>query len=208
MCLIIHKPAGCKIPHALLRAAVRFNADGWGLMGLRSDGSLLLERHAQTDLDALLKTERTHRRHDYCLHLRLRTRGASTPENAHPLKVSDRLYLMHNGTLKLNARVPGRSDSWHLATDLLRPLAATWPDLFSDPAFGHLLELGMQPENKLALLDTERRAFILINRQYGAELEGLWLSSTRWIDRRLFPLAGAPQPQERSYDPAALKFAG
>lgn len=206
MCLIIYKPRGLKIASDLLEAAVRFNADGWGLMGLRRDGTPVFEHHLQTDLAQLLDVERRLRASEYCLHLRLRTRGNRSRDNVQPLKVSDRYFLMHNGTLSLHARVPGLSDSWHLASDILRPLAANWRDLFADQAFLRLLELGLRPENKLALLDLERRSFVLINRHHGAEFEGLWLSSTRWIDSRVLPLAGAPQPQHRSYDVASLGF--
>jgi hypothetical protein len=206
VCLIVYKPAGIPIPAELLRAATALNPDGWGLMGLRENGSLILERRLRTDIDQLCGIERSLRPHSYCLHLRRQTRGSSAIDNSHPLRVAEHLFLMHNGTLHIDARVPGRSDSWHLAVDLLRPLASRMPLLFTDPGFVELMELGLGPENKLALLDVQRRAFVLVNRRHGAELEGLWLSSTRWIDRRLLPLAGAPQIQQRTYDPGELAF--
>ncbi len=206
MCLIIHKPRGVEIPADLLEAAVSLNRDGWGLMGFSKDGGLLLERHAKVDLEEILATERRHRDAEYVLHLRKRTRGAANVENAHPFKVTDGVYMMHNGTIKLDTRVAGMSDSWHFVSEILRPLAQRRQGVLLDNAFHRLLEIALRPENKLALLDYPERRIILINQAHGAELDGLWLSSTRWIDRRLLPLSTTPQPQERSYQATEVKF--
>ena len=206
MCLIIHKQRGAAIPADLLEAAAALNRDGWGLMGFSPDGDLLLERHAQVSIDELLAAERRHRRAEYVLHLRKRTRGGASADNAHPFKVGPGVYLMHNGTLKLEVSTPGMSDTWHLVNDILRPLAQRRQGLLLDNAFHRLLELALKPENKLALLDHPARRIVLINQQHGAELDGLWLSSTRWIDRSLLPLVTPPQPQERNYRPAEVSF--
>ena len=40
----------------------------------------------------------------------------------------------------------------------------------------------------------------------GAEFDGLWCSSTRWIDQRLLTLRSAPQPQQRSLATERLHF--
>ncbi len=206
MCLIVHKPAGISISEELLRAAMSLNRDGWGLMGFAPSGRLLLERHADLDEDAVLDAARRYQAAEFVLHLRQRTRGGVGPHNTHPIRISTGLYLMHNGTLAIPSRVTAMSDTWHLATDVLRPLAQRHRQLFLDNAFHALLEIGLRPENKLALLDQETRRIVLLNRAHGAELDSLWLSSTKWIDRRLLPLANAPQPQERSFNAAALEF--
>jgi hypothetical protein len=206
MCLIIHKPRGIEIPADLLEAAVSLNRDGWGLMGFSPDGDLLVERHAKVDLEEILATERKYRDSEYVLHLRKRTRGAADVDNAHPFKIVDGVYMMHNGTIKLDTRVAGMSDSWHFVAEILRPLAQRRQGVLLDNAFHRLLEIALKPENKLALLDYPERRIILINQAHGAELDGLWLSSTRWIDQRLLPLATTPQPQERSYEPSEVRF--
>lgn len=205
MCLIIHKPAGLAIPADLIAAALELNRDGWGAMGFAADGQLLLERRAEPELDAILAFERDNREHEYVLHLRRRTKGGGGIENAHPFRVVPGVHLMHNGTLPLEPK-PGRSDTWHLVSEILRPLALKHETLLSDPAFLQLLELGLKAENKLAILHEATREIVLVNWQHGAELDGLWLSSTRWIDRRRFPLAHAPQPQERVYSSRDLSF--
>lgn len=206
MCLIVHKPAESRIPQDLLEAALALNSDGWGLMGFSAEGRLLLERHAGTDAAKIRATVAAHPRADLVLHLRQRTRGCADGGNAHPFKVAEGLYLMHNGTLPMASRVAGRSDTWHLVNDLLRPLHGRHPGLLADRAFLSLLELSLRPDNKLVLLDEQRRRIAIINHAQGADFEGLWLSNTRWIDRRRLPLADPPQPQQRSYRADQLLF--
>lgn len=207
MCLIIHKPAGARIAKDLLRAAAVHNADGWGLMGFEPNGRSFVHKDPVVSLEVLLDLERKYRDAEYALHLRLRTRGSNGEENLHPFRVLDGVFLMHNGTLDLPARVPGRSDTWHFVYDVLRPLATRHPGLLSDHGFARVLEFGLRAENKLVLMDRRLRRLLVINRAHGAELDGLWLSSTRWIDRRLLPLDAPPQPQARSHAPTEVGFA-
>lgn len=206
MCLIIHKPKGLSIPEDLLHAAASLNQDGWGLMGFAADGKLLLEREPILALEDLLATVARHRDAEYVLHLRKRTRGSAEAVNTHPIKVGNGLYLMHNGTLNIPTTESGRSDTWHFVHGVLKPLIQRHPGLLLDNAFHRLLEIGLRAENKLALLDQSSHRIILINKKHGAHFEGLWLSSTRWIDRRLLPLDAPPQPQERSYAANEISF--
>lgn len=206
MCLIIHKPQGEAIPEDLLSAALTLNRDGWGLMGIDAKGEVILERHADSKLKTILEALERHADAELVLHLRQRTKGTEGIENAHPFKLAERLYLMHNGTLDLSRPVAGRSDTWHFVQDVLRPLHETYTGLLADPAFLRVLELAIKPENKIALLDGRIGRIAILNRQHGAEFEGLWLSNTRWIDRRLLPLVHTPQAQMRSYSADELHF--
>ena len=207
MCLILHKPAGTPVPFELIDAASAFNRDGWGLMGFAADGEVLVERHAVVDPRAVAARIGQLQDAELLVHLRLRTRGSDAVENGHPIKVSERFHLMHNGNInRFKARVPGRSDSWHFAIDLLRPLAVNWPDALAHPSFITLVEAGLTPDNKVVLMDAQARRLVFFNHQHGVEFEGLWLSSTRWIDRRRLPLAHAPQPQQKTYTAGDLDF--
>lgn len=206
MCVIVHKPQEARIPDELVQAALSLNPDGWGLMGFAADGSLIAERHAHTDAALIGEALRRHADADLVLHLRQRTRGDGAAENAHPFKVAEHLYLMHNGTLPIASRVAGRSDTWHFVNDILRPLHQRHAALFEDTAFLHLLEMSLKPDNKVVLLDSLSRRIAILNHAHGVEFEGLWLSNTRWIDRRLLALADTPQPQQRSYAADKLHF--
>lgn len=206
MCVIVHKPREARIPPDLLRAALALNNDGWGLMGFDAAGKLILERHAASEHASIAAALEQHAAADLVLHLRQRTRGSNERENAHPFKVAEHLYLMHNGTLPIASRVAGKSDTWHFVNDILRPLHARHAALFDDPAFLALLEMGLKPENKVVLLDSRQRSIAVVNRAHGVEFEGLWLSNTRWIDKSLLPLTDTPQPQQRSYAADKLHF--
>jgi predicted glutamine amidotransferase len=206
MCLIIHKPAGVAIPDALFTAAASLNSDGWGLVAFRQDGGTLVERFATVDVEAALTMLRGLVDDELALHLRRATRGGFDLENAQPLRVDPRWLLMHNGNLPTRMRVPGRSDSWHLARDLLQPLLSRDPELPHEDAFAQFLSLGVRRQNKLVLADQQTRRFVIINREHGADVDGLWLSNTRWIDSRHLVLSKPVQPQKRSYAAQALHF--
>ncbi|NGY05323.1 class II glutamine amidotransferase [Solimonas terrae] len=206
MCLIIHKPAGVEIAEEMLAAAAAHNPDGWGLMGFDPDGRLLIQRRATVDVAELIDVEHALRDSEYVLHLRRQTRGGSGLDNVHPFKVIDGIWLMHNGTLKLKLRVPGKSDTWHFVTDVLRPLAQRHRGLLSDRAFVQIVEFGLRADNKLALVDQRLGRIVIVNRACGAEVDGLWLSNTRWLDRELYPLAHTLQPQERRVGVRELRF--
>ncbi|HXG28059.1 MAG TPA: hypothetical protein VNJ47_04335 [Nevskiales bacterium] len=206
MCLIIHKPAGERIPEDLLRAGASLNHDGWGLMGFDTNGKPLVERRSELNIEELLATERSLRGAEYALHLRRRTRGDTSEFNAHPFRVTDDIYLMHNGTLGLETATPGRSDTWHLVHRYLRPLEKRWPGLLRDSTLHALLQIALPPENRVVLMLTRAKRLVILNRHHGVEFEGLWLSNARWIDRRLLPLDGIAAPQERSFDVEELRF--
>src|SRR3546814_16355152 len=69
--------------------------------------------------------------------------------------------------------LPGKSDTWHFVTDVLRPLAQRHVGLLSDYAFVQILELGLRADTKLALLDQRLRRIVIVNRAYGVEVDGL-----------------------------------
>lgn len=206
MCVIIHKPAGVAISEQLLLAAASLNRDGWGLMGFTPTGRLLLERYEYVDTARLLETAQQHRDAEYVLHLRQLTRGSTDLQNIHPLWVEGGSFIVHSGTLPLETPVTGRSDSWHLASQVLRPLLERAPALLGEPAFLQLVELALGPDNRAVLLHQPSRSIHIFNRRYGVEIDGLWCSSTRWIDQRLYHLPRAPQPQQRSPHLEHLSF--
>lgn len=206
MCLIVHKPAGQRIPHDLLVAAARLNADGWGLMGHDANGGHVLERHAHLDLEMLLEAETRHADAQIALHLRRRTRGRVDLHNTHPFEIDDGVFLMHNGTLQFDEGPAGDSDTRYFAEQVLRPLSRRHRGLLADRDFLHLLELSLSERNKAVVYDSRQRQFSILNRHHGAEFEGLWLSSIKWIDASLLPLAGGASIQQRAYHAREVRF--
>ena len=207
MCVIIHKPAGARIAPGLIAAAASLNRDGWGLMGFDARGALIVERHERVDLRQVLAAEERHADAEYALHLRLSTRGATGTPNVHPLPITDDAWLMHNGTLcRLDVTDIRHSDSTHLAGEVLRPLLLRDGGLLDQPAFRRLLELALGADNRAVLLHRPTRRLHILNREAGAEVDGLWCSNTRWIDQRIHTLTDPPQAQERSPATETLHF--
>jgi len=207
MCLIIHKPPGDRIPEDLVKAATAFNSDGWGVMGFNSAGRLILEREASTCAFAIQQFADSRIDDELVFHLRYRTRGAADKRNVQPFEIVPGLYLMHNGNLDLERRVPDRSDTWHLVTDILRPLLLRHPDLALDRGFLRILEFGLGSSNRVVLLHRPTRSIRILNQEIGVRYAGLWLSGTRWIDENQLRLPHAPQEQQRSYKPSGVRFA-
>jgi predicted glutamine amidotransferase len=207
MCLIIHKPEGVSIPHTLVHAAVRFNSDGWGAMGFSASGRTILTRWKTTRACDIQEFADMRTDDELVLHLRYRTRGAADARNLQPFEIVPGLFLMHNGEVDVPRRLADRSDTWHLVTDLLRPLLERHQGLALDRGFLRILETSLGPANRVALLSRHARRIEILNAAQGIHYQGLWLSSTRWIDQDILEIPGAPQPQRRSYNAKGLHFA-
>ena len=207
MCLIIRKRAGISIPNALIEAAVRFNNDGWGAMGFASSGRMLFGRWKTTEAVDIQRFADMHIDDDLVLHLRYRTRGAADARNLQPFEIVPGLFLMHNGEVDMPRRLADRSDTWHLVTDLLRPLLDRHQGLALDRGFLRIFEQSLGPSNRVVLLSRQGRRIEILNSAQGTQYKGLWLSSTRWIDKNILEIPDAPKPQHRTYHPTGLQFA-
>jgi hypothetical protein len=188
MCLIIHKPAGVAVPRQLLQSAAERNYDGFGLMGFGDGGRLRITRRATTQLWELLSLYEDYATDECVIHLRRTTRGLSDSENTHPFRITDQIFMVHNGTLAVQCHSPGRSDTWHLVEDHLKPILQASPEKLYDPTFQALLAGLSGPENKFVFMDAARRQTLILNRAHGVDLDSLWLSNSRWFDAARFGL--------------------
>lgn len=205
MCLLIHKPRDARIPLALLESAADYNPHGFGCMALRDDGSLVVKRRSVTRKRELRRLNDELSDQDCVFHLRYGTSGAVDWENTHPIRITSRIWMAHNGTLNLRRHAQDRSDTWHLAHDYLRPLLRNRPQLLEDRFFHELLTTCCGPHNKFVFLDAATRRTVIVNREKGVEVEGLWLSNTRWFDASRFQCHAAA-PAEQSALPRGTLF--
>ena len=196
MCLIIHKPKDVQIHPDLLNSACQYNPHGYGLMALSGPQKIRVLRRSHTHFGELYKNYLQVANYECVIHLRLRTRGNITQSNTHPFRVSDSIYMAHNGTLDVHCRLPGRSDSWHIANDYLNPLLGKNARILYDDAFQRKLATEIGPNNRLVFMDAKQRETIIINKQFGVEYQGLWLSNTKWFDAARFGLAINDQPSQ------------
>lgn len=205
MCLIVHKPAGRTLPAALLESAAEYNPHGAGMVALGPGGHPEVRRSAVTDLDEIRHWLEVHAAQECILHFRYRTRGEIDLENTHPLQVTDDIVLFHNGTLSLEMRTPGRSDTWHLARDYLAPALEHRPDLLGDQAFQRMVLAAIGPLNRVALVDLRRGLSVIFNREAGVEVDGIWLSNPRWFNPRSLGWRFTPSAPQTS---RTLRFIG
>jgi hypothetical protein len=164
MCLIIYKPRHAEVPVDLLRSAAEHNPDGFGLMFFGGSNWVNVKRRPITCFNALCRAYRSVGDQECVIHLRLRTRGDITAANTHPFRVTPDVYIAHNGTLDIDYRVQGRSDSWHAANDYLRPILRHNPDLLHRHDFQTLLKSWIEPGNRLVFMDARRQKTIIVNR--------------------------------------------
>lgn len=94
MCLIIHKPAGQVIAPEIVRSAYRYNSDGFGIM---CDGQA--EKYADLKPTEIIKKLDKLQDKEIAVHFRMATHGEINKKNAHPFKLNNRAWLMHNGVL-------------------------------------------------------------------------------------------------------------
>lgn len=203
MCLLIHKPKDTELPPALLDAAVAFNPHGFGFMGFGGDG-LVIRRRARTSLKELHKLYETFRGQECVLHLRYGTSGKVGSTNTHPLRITRDIYMAHNGTINLVRHQDERSDTWHLVHDYLAPILRKRPQLLHERFFHEFVTSWCGPHNKFVFMDAAEGKTVVINRAGGVEIEGLWLSSTRWFDASKFAWRKAQESRAASNGPQAV----
>jgi len=186
MCLLIHKPAGIDVPELLLGSAAEYNPHGFGIMVLHKDGHFELRRRARTHINTLRKIYAQFREHECVLHFRYGTSGEVDQINTHPIKVTRHIYMAHSGTLEVERHREVRSDTWHFAMDYLRPILKNRPEALYESGFQNLIKAWAGPSNRFVFMDSRKGTTVIINREHGFDVDGLWLSNTRWFDASKF----------------------
>jgi len=188
MCLIIHKPKHASINLELLQSASQFNPDGFGLMAFSGHQKINIVRSQATHFEELKRAYKHFAKSECVIHLRLRTRGHVNTTNTHPFRITGSIYMAHNGTLDISCRIPGRSDSWHMANDLLKPILQRSPTVLHNKSFQSYIAQKIGSHNRMVFMDADQQKTIIINQSLGTEYQGVWLSNTKWFDAAQFGL--------------------
>jgi len=186
MCLVIHKPEGVAVSDLLLSSAADYNPHGFGIMAYSKQHDFTLRRRSNTDFRTLHRIYAELEGLECVMHFRYGTSGKVDRTNTHPIRITRDIYMAHSGTLEINRHQHSQSDTWHFANDYLRPILKHRPAALYEAAFQNLIKAWGGPNNKFIFMDVQNKQTVIINREQGIEIEGLWLSSTRWFDASKF----------------------
>ncbi len=176
MCVIIDRPAGVPIDSDLIKASVRQNSDGWGIIA-PADGNLEIIK----DLDnskAVAAVESLGDR-PFVFHARLATHGIKNLANCHPFEILNGMYaLVHNGVFSnMPETFAGLSDTFHFAYLIVEPLLGYDPEAFDNGVLQELME-SLCGWSKVGVVRASDGAAVWSNRSKGVDHEGLWLSNS------------------------------
>lgn len=115
---------------------------------------------------------------EFAMHTRMRTHGDIDFHNAHPHKVTDDLWLMHNGILSISTKSNAKnSDTIHYIEQVINPLLAhTALSAWQEPVLLGLIGDSIGHSNKFIMCTPS--GFGVVNASAGIEFRGSWFSNT------------------------------
>jgi hypothetical protein len=177
MCILIHHPANVSFSDELLNDFYAHNSDGFGAM-YSEGGKLVVVKTLgkPQEINALYKDALKGR--ECIIHYRMKTHGDIDLDNCHPYKVTDEIWMAHNGILSMGNPIDKtKSDTWHFIKFILRPALEANPALIFDVDYQLYLEDMIGGSNKFAFMHSSGES-VVINYDAGVEHEGAWLSNT------------------------------
>ena len=189
MCLIVAKPKGTKnalTKEKFVRAATA-NPHGIGIV--YNDGNGLKELKfvdIKDKLDDIYKI--IENADSYLIHFRYATHGNKDLGNVHPFKVTDNLYVAHNGVLSKYPELNKEwSDTKNFVEGVIKPYVEKHgEDSIKNPDFIKWLEDEIGSGNKMVFVDKDMN-FTIANEKAGTWMDDSWFSNTYSVE----------DPQER-----------
>jgi predicted glutamine amidotransferase len=208
MCLIIASQSGVIPDEQLMKDAYDDNPHGWGIMWAEN-GRIWAVKGLRRD--SMIRNVRKVKGKPFVLHTRWATHGKIGVSNCHPFKVTDDLWLAHNGVLKIDCPKKEMSDTWHFA-QALKQVSEAYPFVLQDDYRKKLteyVEKWIGYSNKVVMLRADGE-ILIANESAGVHYEGMWLSNANSLWKGRYPYAWAPtrytyKPQH--YQDALAAFA-
>jgi hypothetical protein len=178
MCLLVHQPAGVAFDAEFLADVYAQNRDGLGVM-YADAGKLHVLKTLPRTADEFVDFYETHAAGIECVwHARMMTHGDIDIDNCHPYRVTDEIYLAHNGVLATgNEWDKTRSDTWHFIRNVIEPAVIADPSIILRPEWQSFIASMIGASNKFGLMTAAGDA-VIINRSAGVTFRGAWLSNT------------------------------
>lgn len=177
MCILIHHSANTSFTDEMLADFYSHNPDGFGVM--YGDGKKI---HVTKSLGSAKEIADLYRDiaegRECIIHYRMKTHGNIDTANCHPYRVTDDLWVAHNGVLSAsNPLRKEMSDTWHLIEYVIKPIAESNPDLIFTEEWQTYCGALIGSGNKLGFAHADGRVAI-INRKSGVDYMNAWLSNT------------------------------
>jgi len=178
MCLLVNQPASTVFTEDFIKDVYMKNSDGFGVM-YAEHGKIHVYKCLPTSGDDMYAFYQAHSEGRDCVwHARMQTHGDIDLDNCHPYRVTDDIWLAHNGILSTgNSADNTKSDTWHFIRNVIQPALTADPDLMLDPSWqemmGHIIGTG----NKFGLVRADGE-IVIINERSGVNFVGAWLSNT------------------------------
>ena len=178
MCLLVKQPATTEFTEDFIVDVYNKNKDGFGIM-YAEDGKLHVYKCLPTSGKDMYEFYLAHGQGRDCIwHARMQTHGDIDLDNCHPYKVTDEIWIAHNGVLSTgNAADKSKSDTWHFIRNVIKPALTANPELLTDKSWqdmiGHIIGGG----NKFGLVRADGE-MVVINERSGVNFVGAWLSNT------------------------------
>jgi hypothetical protein len=178
MCLLVKQPSTTSFTDEFLMDVFTKNSDGLGVM-YAEDGKLHVYKCLPATAQDFIDFYRKHVDGKDCVwHARMQTHGDIDFDNCHPYKVTDDIWLAHNGVLSTgNDADKTRSDTWHFIKNVIAPALSANPELMMDEDWQDFIGDLIGRSNKFGLMNNKGEIAI-INEVSGVEFVGAWLSNT------------------------------
>lgn len=199
MCLLVQQSASTQFSDEFILDVYNKNKDGIGVMYADS-GNVVVRKFLPKNPAQFLDFYRTYVGGRDCIwHARMQTHGDIDLDNCHPYKVTDKLWMAHNGILSSgNDNDPKKSDTWHFIHNVIEPVLAYDPDRLMRPEYQAFLGDLIGSTNKFGFMDAHGNA-VIINRSAGVTYQGAWLSNTYAWSASKFGVGSRPKSTYSSY---------
>lgn len=178
MCLLVQQTTQSTFSDEFLADVYTKNQDGLGIM-YAADNKLHIFKCLPANAQEFVDFYRKHAEGKNCVwHARMQTHGDIDFDNCHPYKVTDDVWLAHNGILSTgNAADKAKSDTWHFIQNFIRPALIGNPELLTDVNWQKFVGELIGRSNKFALVRNDG-AVVVINAHAGVNYSNAWLSNT------------------------------
>lgn len=193
MCLLVQQSASTQFSNDFILDVYNKNKDGIGVMYADS-GVVKVHKYLPKNAAEFLRFYRDEIDGRDCIwHARMQTHGDIDLDNCHPYKVTDKLWMAHNGILSSgNDNDPKKSDTWHFIHNVIEPALAYDPDRLMRPEYQAFLGDLIGSSNKFGFMDAYGNA-VIVNRSAGVTYQGAWLSNTYAWSAHRFGIGSNPK---------------